>query len=71
MSAFECPKPRVLSRVTGTIIGSVYLWVAGKSLRIKDLHSSHPLQHRTIKTLGLDGQERSFPVHLPAPARGD
>ena len=28
MSAFECPKPRVLSRVTRTIKGRVYPWAA-------------------------------------------
>jgi len=63
--------PWVLSRVTGTLKGSVYPWAVGRCLRLGDLQSSRPLQHMTHKTLGLDGQERSFPVHLPAPARGD
>ena len=37
---------------------------------MEDLQSSHPLQHRIQKSLEGDGQERPFPVHLPAPARG-
>ncbi len=62
--------PWVLSRVTGTFEGSVYLQVALGFQRSGDLQSSRPLQHMMIMTLGLDGQECPFPVHLPAPARG-
>ncbi|MBL6983669.1 MAG: hypothetical protein ISR58_21000 [Anaerolineales bacterium] len=56
--------------MTRTLKESVYLGAAGRSPRVEDLQSSHPLQHRIQKSLEGDGQERPFPVHLPAPARG-
>jgi len=65
-----CKTPLVLSSVTGTFEGCVYPKAAGKSQRFIRSPKQSLLTAHEHKSLGLDGQERTFPVHLPAPARG-
>ena len=65
-----CKIPSVLSSVTGTFGGSVHPWAAGRSQRFMRSPKQSLLTAHEDKSLGLDGQECFFPVHLPAPARG-
>jgi len=60
----------VLSSVTGAFKGSVYPKAAKRSQSFRRSQKQSRFTAHEHKSLGLDGQERSFPVHLPTPARG-